>query len=99
MPGVLRASLRSCGTAVFYNGHTNKGKKAPVFGSQGSLVFDPTSPKTQVTDRQISTQVGDDWGILGVVCFCVFAGYALHIGSLIEGGIHLMIPECPASPC
>ena len=46
---------------------TNRGKEAPVFESQDSLVFDPSSPKTQVTECQISSLVCSQ-RIPGVVC-------------------------------
>ena len=73
---VPHLSERSCGatgfTVFLKKDSINRGKEAPVFGSQDPLFLNPSFPKTQVTESQISSWVGDDQRIPGVVCFWCF---------------------------
>ncbi len=54
---------RSCGAADFTvflkTDSINRGKEAPVFGSQDPLFLNPSYPRTQGTESQISSWVGD----------------------------------------
>ena len=76
LAAVPHLSERTCGAAgltVFLETDSiNRGKEAPVFGSQDPLFLNPSYPKTQVTESQISSWVGDDQRIPGVVCFFVY---------------------------
>ena len=57
VPHLLHKPERFCGTAgftVFLKWTAlSGGKEAPVFGSRNPLFFDPSSPKTQVTESRL----------------------------------------------
>ena len=98
LAAVPHLSERSCGAADFAvslkTDSINRGKEAPVFGSQDPLFLNPSYPKTQVTESQTSTQVGDDWGILGVVCLFEIVSFYIHLFKL---HLDIQLPHTPIS--